>query len=158
MHTYIDALPPSGAQSLPPVVSAPQSSSPPLSCDTFGSPGSPPSTPSTSDGFPSAPAASTTGKETQQDLMQEDASDEPCHGEPLPSEYEALRILCKKQAAEITYYREQVNIKETEKAEMYAKCQRKISRIRSFWTEEIFYGNTRSGRILRAALINNAMS
>ena len=68
----------------------------------------------------------------------------------LPLPHRILVMDSLQQAAEINQYREEINIKETEKAEMYAKCQRKISRIRSLWTEQILGGNTRSGRILRA--------
>lgn len=42
-----------------------------------------------------------------------------------------------------------------EKREMKYEIERKIELVRSFWRDQIIEGGSRSGRILRAALIRN---
>lgn len=53
------------------------------------------------------------------------------------------------------YYRNRIEKLRTEKEELQHEMKRQVQHSRQFWRNQIMEGESRSGRILRAALLRN---
>ena len=116
--------------------------------DTFGSPGSPPS--SVKESEPDFINDFQSCIEKQDDELLRDIGTLP-----LEKRCEALTELFKSRTEVLSYFRDKVDAHDIEKTEIIVKCRKEVRKVRSFWKDKICYGDSRSGKMLKAALARN---